>query len=113
MFRILLVVAVSLISTSAYAHSKVNKTVPENGAMLTAIPVHISFQFAKKIRLTKVEMIHAQDEAVTLDLRDLNGFEKDVSVPLQGMGSGVYHLEWRGLGADGHPMQGEFMFEVQ
>jgi methionine-rich copper-binding protein CopC len=29
------------------------------------------------------------------------------------MGAGVYQIEWRGLGVDGHPMSGSFSFEVK
>jgi methionine-rich copper-binding protein CopC len=28
------------------------------------------------------------------------------------MGEGIYRIEWRGLGADGHAMQGAFTFTV-
>jgi len=29
------------------------------------------------------------------------------------MGAGTYRIEWRGLGIDGHAMQGEFTFTVE
>ncbi len=58
-------------------------------------------------------MTHSSNPSVSLDLSDQSGFEKKASVPLEGMGAGTYRIEWRGLGADGHAMQGEFMFEVK
>ena len=103
---------ISTLATSAFAHSKVDTTTPEDGATVTEVPSEISFNFTDDIRLTKVNMIHQDAHTVTLDLGDQTSFSRAFALPLQGMGEGIYRIEWRGLGADGHAMQGEFTFTV-
>jgi methionine-rich copper-binding protein CopC len=34
-------------------------------------------------------------------------------LPMQDMGPGSYVVEWRGLGADGHALNGTFNFTVK
>ncbi|SLN10976.1 Copper resistance protein C precursor [Falsiruegeria litorea R37] len=102
----------SLLATNAFAHSSVDTTTPENGATIAEVPSEISFDFADDIRLTKVNMTHQDVHTVTLDLGDQTSFGRAFAIPLQSMGEGIYRIEWRGLGADGHAMQGEFTFTV-
>ncbi len=101
------------LATSAFAHSRVDTTMPENGATVAEVPAEISFDFAADIRLTRVNMIHQDHPPVRLDLGDQTSFEQEFTLPLQGMGEGTYRIEWRGLGSDGHAMQGEFSFKVE
>lgn len=103
---------VSTLATGALAHSRVDTTTPENGAVITEAPSEINFNFADDIRLTRVQMIHQDLHAVPLDLGDQTSFDREFTLPLQGMGEGSYRIEWRGLGVDGHAMQGEFTFTV-
>lgn len=113
MRNLILIGLICIISTGALAHSKINSTLPVNGATLSQAPEEISFQFGKKIRLTKVDMTHLTHPTVSLDLSGQSGFGNDIVIPFEGMGAGSYRIEWRGLGADGHPVQGEFNFEVK
>ena len=106
------VILSSVLASSAYAHSKVDTTTPSNQAALAEVPAQIELDFAKKIRLTKVEVTHESDPTVPLDHDGQTLFERAFSLPIQNMGDGTYHIEWRGLGMDGHAMQGEFTFEV-
>ena len=98
---------------SAYAHSDVNKTIPENGAELNEIPAKLDLTFADKIRITKVEMSHGPHVNMELELGDQTSFTNKITVPTMDMGAGVYTVNWRGLGKDGHAMTGEFKFEVK
>ena len=97
----------------AVAHSPVDTTTPENGAVITDVPADISLNFVNDIRLTRVEMTHADHPSVQLDLGDQKSFDRSFTLPLEAMGDGIYRLEWRGLGIDGHVMQGEFTFTVE
>ena len=102
----------SIFASGASAHSKVDTTTPSNQAVLAEVPAQIDLDFAKKIRLTKVEVTHESDPTVPVGLDGQTRFERAFSLPLQNMGDGTYHIEWRGLGMDGHAMQGEFTFDV-
>ena len=102
----------SILATSAFAHSRVDSTTPENGAVIAEAPVEISFDFAADIRLTRVVMTYEDHPAVRLDLGAQTSFGQVFTLPLKAMGAGSYNIEWRGLGEDGHAMQGNFMFTV-
>ena len=101
------------LASGALAHSRVDTTTPENGAVIVEAPAEISFNFANDIRLTRVEMTHADHPSVQLELGDQKSFDRVFTLPLEGMGGGTYRIEWRGLGIDGHAMQGEFSFTVE
>ena len=108
-----LIIAVALNPLMALAHSDMQETVPENGAILTQAPIEIGLNFTDKLRLTAVKARHSDGATQTIDLEDNKGFEAEFMLPLQPMGAGVYEVEWRGLGMDGHAMQGTFSFEVE
>ncbi len=107
-----MVALISTLATSAFAHSKVDTTTPTDGATVAEVPSEISFNFTDDIRLTKVNMIHQDAHTITLDLGDQTSFSRAFALPFQDMGDGIYRIEWRGLGVDGHAMQGEFTFSV-
>lgn len=97
----------------AHAHSDVNKTTPANGAVLSETPSTLDLTFADKIRIIRVELSHGPHANMELDLGEQTSFTNKIAVPTMDMGAGVYTVNWRGLGTDGHAMTGEFMFEVK
>ena len=113
MKAILLAGLLALAVTPALAHSGLDTTTPENGAVLAEAPPHIVLTFAKRIRLTRVRLIHGDRAPADLDLGDQKSFATRFVVPLAGMGSGLYRIEWRGLSGDGHAVRNAFTFRVQ
>ena len=108
-----LTLLLALTSAPALAHSEKESMTPANGAVLDSVPETIELRFDDKMRLTKVGMTHAETHTEPLDLGAQSGFAQDFSLPLTSMGPGVYQIEWRGLGIDGHAMNGAFSFEVK
>ncbi len=100
-------------ATGAIAHSPLEATTPADEATVADVPSEVIMDFKGDIRLTRVSMTHADHPSVNLDLEGFNGFISDYAVPLQPMGSGAYMIAWRGLGADGHPLNGSFRFTVE
>ncbi len=100
-------------ATGAIAHSPLTSTTPQNETVVTEVPEEIMLNFKGKIRLTRVEMIHSETSGLDLDLSGHKGFVSEYVVPLQDMGDGHYLIKWRGLGADGHALNGSFGFTVQ
>ena len=45
--------------------------------------------------------------------RQRDGLAQEFALPMQDMGPGSYVVEWRGLGADGHALNGTFNFTVK
>ena len=92
-FRSALVVALALTAGSVAAHSKKQATVPADGAILTASPDTIMMNFDMPLRVTMQPV-------------------SDFSATAPALGAGKYTVEWRGLAADGHPMQGQFSLDI-
>ena len=113
MKAILLAAILALAASPALAHSAVDATAPENGAVLAQAPPHIVLTFAKRVRLTRVRVSHDDGNAVDLDLGGKTAFATRFELPLADMGRGVYRIEWRGLSGDGHAMRRAFAFRVQ
>ncbi len=113
MKAILLAGILALVAISAFAHSRLDATAPEDGAVLAQAPQHIVLTFAKRIRLTRVRVIHEGASAIDLDLGEQTSFATRFELAFEDKGSGLYRIEWRGLSADGHAMRKTFAFRVQ
>ena len=114
MMRFLGLVTLAFLSgTWAYAHSKMGASMPADGETLTSAPTKIVLNFSDKLRLTKVEASHSGGDMQDFDLGDHTSFTESFTLPMEPMGAGTYEVEWRGLGIDGHSMQGSFSFKVE
>ena len=113
MKNILLAGMIGIWATSAMAHSPLDSTTPANEAIVAEAPSEIALDFKGNIRLTRMKMTYADNPSVNLDLSGHDGFISDYSVPMATMGSGIYVIEWRGLGDDGHALNGTFKFTVE
>ena len=103
----------ALAMTASFAHSPVDGTTPEDGAVLSETPSHIVLSFERQVRLTRVWVAHAGSSKVDLDLEGQKTFASRFEVPLKDMGSGMYRIEWRGLARDGHVMRDKFTFQIE
>lgn len=113
MKKLTIIALISSLATSAFAHSSVDTTVPINGDILQEVPAEVSLNFTNDIRLTRVEMTHQNDPTVTLDLGEQTQFDRKFELSIEEMGMGIYRIDWRGLGSDGHAVQGSFSFTVE
>lgn len=100
-------------ATGAIAHSPLDATLPADEAIVAKAPSEIILDFKGDIRLTRVTMSYAEDTSVDLDLSGHDGFISDYTIPLEAMGRGDYVIAWRGLGDDGHALNGTFTFTVE
>ena len=113
MKAIVLAAILALAATPALAHSAVDATAPEDGAVLAQAPAQIVLTFSKRIRLTRIRVTHDDGIPVDLDLGERTAFATRFELPLDDMGSGLYRIDWRGLSGDGHTMRNAFAFRVQ
>ncbi len=113
MRQILLAGMLGLWATTAMAHSPLSASVPANEEIVAELPEQLLLAFKAKMRLTRLTMTHADHDSVDMDLSGAKGFVTQYAVPLQSMGSGIYVIDWRGLGDDGHAANGTFSFTVQ
>ena len=107
------VAVLALVSTAAFAHMKVSKTAPEDGATLTKAP-------------TSVQVWYTQEPDAAVSKMALTGPNGDVELfvhpggdkSLMGMiegsvGDGDYVVTWQTAGDDGHIQKGEYKFTVK
>ena len=95
------------------AHSPLEGTIPANEAILSELPAEVLMDFKGDIRLTRVTLSHDGSRAINLDLAGQKTFTQEFALPMEDMGPGTYVVEWRGLGADGHALNGKFSFTVK
>ncbi|MGB0901221.1 copper resistance CopC family protein [Halocynthiibacter sp.] len=113
MKTILLAGMIGIWATGAMAHSPLDTTTPTNEATVTEMPTEVLMDFKGDIRLTRVAITHADTHSMDMDLGEQTAFTQEFTLPMHDMGAGVYVVEWRGLGADGHALNGTFSFTVE
>ena len=113
MKTILLAGMMGIWATGAMAHSPLDATTPDNEATVTEMPTEVLMDFKGDIRLTRVSIIHAGKHRMDMDLGEQKAFMQEFALPMHDMGAGVYVVEWRGLGDDGHALNGTFSFTVE
>ena len=110
MKTILLACMIGTWAAVAMAHSPLNETTPANEAIVLEMPTEVLMDFKGDIRLTRVAITHADTRSMDMDLRNQKTFAQEFVLPMHDMGPGTYEVEWRGLGADGHALNGTFSF---
>lgn len=110
---ILTVASLALIApATAIAHSKKEKTVPADGAVLVTSPATIGMSFDRPMRITMLRLTDAKGEEHELSRTDGMAPVTEFKATPGSLDAGEYDVEWRGLAEDGHPMQGSFSFTL-
>ena len=113
MRNILLAGMIGIWATGVMAHSPLDGTTPINESSVTEMPTEVLMDFKGNIRLTRVAITHADKRTMDMDLGEQTAFTQEFALPMHDMGAGVYVVKWRGLGADGHALNGTFSFTVE
>lgn len=101
------------LAAAAAAHSSKETVVPAEGAVLDAAPAAIRMVFDTKMRITQVSLTGADGTAYALSDAPMMRPVTDFSAKPEALPPGAYTVEWRGLAADGHPMEGGWSFAVE
>ena len=96
-------------ATGAWAHSK-SKTEPEDGATVETLS-EVVMRFDRPMRVTLVRLTRGGEPVEVERNVGMVPVTEFVATPASGE-PGAYTVEWRGLSADGHPMNGTFSFTV-
>ena len=113
MKTILLAGMIGTWAAGAMAPSPLDVTTPANEAIVMQMPTEVLMDFKGDIRLTRVAITHADTRSMVMDLGKQKTFTQEFTLPMHDMGLGTYEVEWRGLGADGHALNGTFSFTVE
>ncbi|SLN45810.1 Copper resistance protein C precursor [Roseivivax jejudonensis] len=106
-----LALLLAVLGTAASAHSKSEATIPADGATVAEV-AELTLRFDDPMRIVSVALTSDGDE---VRLERETGMEPATefrAAPVEPLAPGSYRLDWRGMAADGHPMQGGFEFTV-
>jgi methionine-rich copper-binding protein CopC len=101
-----------LLTSSAFAHTHLAKSVPANGSVVAKAPEKITLQFEHEVRVTEFSLQKGDEKADGL-LKSLppDSVKEVTAVPSK-LAPGAYVVNWRAVGADGHVMSGKVRFTV-
>jgi methionine-rich copper-binding protein CopC len=97
-------------------HLGLKKSEPPKGATLTSIPPEVKLWFTAQpqLRLTRLVLVGPVGEVTLGKPTQAPGADTPVVFPVQGGGqAGSYTAKWVTAGKDGHPIKGEFSFEIK
>lgn len=103
--------ALILLPGNAFGHSKAEQTTPGNNETVQAVEV-VEIRFDDPMRVTAVSLTGPGGDVEINRETGLEPVTEFRATPSATMGAGVYTVDWRGLAADGHPMQGSFTFTI-
>ncbi|WP_256242230.1 copper resistance CopC family protein [Bacillus sp. V3B] len=101
-----------LFVNNALAHTGLESSFPQEGDIINKELQQITLTFESKIEQSSTfELQNSIGETVPVENISLseNQMVGNLSNPL---GNGEYQINWKIIGADGHPIQGEFSFSV-
>ena len=104
------------LSSAVSAHTALTVSNPADGEVLEGFPENLELQFSEPVRLVRAELFAVNDgteREVDIKFERTAANEKTQLVPLpDNLGHGNYRVAWSVLGADGHPVSGEFTFSA-
>jgi methionine-rich copper-binding protein CopC len=96
------------------AHTKLQKTEPADGAVLSAAPQHVELWFDEKpdVSVSKIEVAGPSGNVDLAPTHSLS--EKSLMAVVKGnIGDGKYIVTWQAAGDDGHVSKGTFSFTLK
>ena len=109
--NILAVLVMGALATNALAHAKAENTSPANEATVKTVDV-IEMRFDDPMRVTAITLTGPDGEVAIERETGMEAVTEFRALPQADLTEGEYTVDWRGLAADGHPMQGTFRFTV-
>ena len=100
--------------TTLWAHMRVQKTMPEDGARLTSSPHHIQVWYTQlpDDAISQL-LLEGVDGDISLGDTTVNEDKSLVAMVSTVLADGNYTVKWRTAGDDGHTQRGDFAFTVR
>ena len=100
-------------TVAAFAHAKMNASVPKDGATVPAGLSEIGLDFSKPLRLTLVRVMSTKDQHQVSTTSELpKSFSHTAKLTVDALPAGPYEVSWTAVADDGHVMNGSFKFSV-
>lgn len=114
--RISASLALTALATSAFAHAKLQKSTPANGATLSSAPSEFRFEYNEAIEpaMSTVKVRGPGGKPVIVEKADVSkDDDKVLLVRMPTLTAGAYRVEWSTMGHDGHQTKGTVDFTVK
>ncbi|MCM3441350.1 copper resistance protein CopC (plasmid) [Metabacillus halosaccharovorans] len=109
---ILLFLVFLVFSSSVSAHTGLEKSFPSDGQIITDELQEITLDFATKIEKGSTFNLIFEDSS-EVPIENIQIGENRLSTnTIETLKNGNYTVNWKIVGADGHPIEGEFKFVV-
>ncbi|MFI5231642.1 MAG: copper resistance protein CopC [Gemmatimonadales bacterium] len=98
----------------AEAHAMLVSAEPAAGAHLASAPSRVRLVFSEALELSLAELSLTDDSGRTVRLK-ATGDPRDVHAliaPVASIAPGSYRVTWRVVSADGHPVEGSYVFTI-
>lgn len=107
--------AVLFTASPAWAHAELVGSTPADGEVLAGPPGRVVLRFSEQVEtaLGAIRVFDAQGQPLDVgQTRRAAGEQDAIEVTLPPTGRGTYLVAWRVTSADGHPIQGSYLFSV-
>jgi methionine-rich copper-binding protein CopC len=98
-------------SSSAYAHTGLTSSTPADGEEITEDVFEIILEFNTKIEDTSTVKVSNENNEEIVNTMQVNDNVMTSSF-MEPLDNGTYTVEWKIIGADGHPILGTYSFKV-
>ena len=94
---------------NAFAHTGLESSLPQNGETITEELKQVTLTFESKIEQgSTLEVQNSSGEAIPIDNISLSDNQMTGNL-LDSLQNGDYQVNWNIIGADGHPIEGNFL----
>jgi copper transport protein len=99
----------------ALVHTRLVSSEPSKDARLAESPRQLRLVFSEPVeaRLSRITLVRADSTSISVaptgDPRNARG----IVAPLEGLAPGAYRVLWRIVSADGHPIEGSYVFHIE
>lgn len=96
----------------AWAHSRLLRTSPADGATATGVTTSVVLTFNEMVKQRFTTVVVRGADGTSYGRGGVRVVDENVTQDLYPLPSGAYRVAWRAISADGHPVQGGFGFTV-
>ncbi|TBL71375.1 copper resistance CopC/CopD family protein [Paenibacillus thalictri] len=105
---------VLVVPNRVFAHASLVQAVPEANAKLAAAPAEVSLTFNERLEdgLFYIRVFDSAKKQITNAQAAMNATHTGVTLKLPSVGDGDYIVTYHIISADGHPVEGTYLFTV-
>jgi methionine-rich copper-binding protein CopC len=109
---LVLVSAAVAVPAPAWAHTELLSTSPADAAVMTSPPGEVTLTFSGPVRADGSTVTVTGPDGRTHSDGAVAVIDFVVHQPVRDLTSGDYQVQWQVVAADGHPMSGQFTFQL-